>query len=129
MEAPRRSGSAEVQSNGAFSVETRLVDPVWIVHVRGEVDLTTTPELADALRMAWHDGNGTVLLDLCESGFVDSSGLHALLNAHRRLARSNRRLVVACRDGPILAVMQTTRLSQMFEIHPSIEAALAAEPA
>lgn len=125
---PRRRGvhhtsDATVKREGGC-----LLDPVRIVQVRGIVGMASTPALTDALRTAWHDGERTVVLDLCESTFLDSSALHALLNAHRRLIDADRRLVIACPAGPVRTAMEATHLSEVLDIRPTLEAALAAEP-
>ena len=105
----------------------RLLDPVGIIQVRGDVDIASTPRLVDALRTAWHEGGETVVLDLSESTFLDSSALNALLNAHRRLIEAGRRLVIACPSGPIRTVMEVMHLNEVLDIRPTLEAALAAE--
>jgi anti-anti-sigma factor len=53
-----------------------------VVVPRGELDMATTPELERAVLPAL--GNGRwVVLDLRSLEFIDSSGLRALLSAHR----------------------------------------------
>jgi anti-anti-sigma factor len=88
--------------NRPFALEHRLLDPVWIIRVRGEVDMTSAPELTDALWAASHDGTGTVVVDLCETTLHHVSGLHLLLSAHRRLSKAGRRLVIACPEDHTL---------------------------
>jgi anti-sigma B factor antagonist len=112
-----------------FWVQGRRHDPVWVIPVRGEIDGATTPALEDALRTARQEGEGTVVLDLCEAGWLDPVGLHVVAAAQRRLTRAKRRLVIACPEGAMLSVLEVTGLSELVEVHPSLEAALAAEPA
>jgi stage II sporulation protein AA (anti-sigma F factor antagonist) len=45
------------------------------------------------------------VIDLSEVSFIDSSGLGALLDAHNRLRRDNRRLVVVAPSGTAAAVL------------------------
>jgi anti-anti-sigma factor len=50
------------------------------VQVRGDLDLSTSPELGDALLRELTDGKA-VVLDLSEVTFIDSTGLNALFRA------------------------------------------------
>ena len=65
----------------------------------GELDIATVPQLNDALSQA-ASGSATVILDLSQVTFMDSTGLHAILCAHARLGETNSRLVVipGCRQ-------------------------------
>lgn len=63
------------------------------VTVSGELDMASAPELDDVLAEAAR-GSVTVILDLSELTFMDSSGLHAILTARARFAEANCRLVL-----------------------------------
>jgi anti-anti-sigma factor len=56
-----------------------------VVAIRGELDLATSPDLEEAVlgRLA---GGQSVVLDLRELQFMDSSGLRVLIAAHTRAA-------------------------------------------
>ena len=72
------------------------MDVGW-VHVAGELDIATTPELERALRESYPRGR-LVVLDLRELEFIDSSGVHAIVNASLCARQTGRRLVVL--SGP-----------------------------
>jgi anti-anti-sigma factor len=63
------------------------------VHVRGELDGATTPRLARALREAQLQAR-LVVLDLRELAFIDSSGVHLIVDASIEARRVGCRLVV-----------------------------------
>lgn len=63
------------------------------VHVTGELDLTTAPLLRRALRDA-HVYAHVVVLDLRELTFMDSSGVHAILDAAASVRRGDGRLIL-----------------------------------
>jgi anti-anti-sigma factor len=63
------------------------------VHLAGELDLATAPDLDLALREAQAQA-GLVVLDLRELAFMDSCGVHAILHASIRARQAGRRLVV-----------------------------------
>ena len=50
------------------------------LHVRGELDLASSQDLMQALREACEEGARSVVLDLHDVGYMDSSGIYALLS-------------------------------------------------
>jgi RND superfamily putative drug exporter len=70
--------------------------------LRGELTLETAPHLRDALETHERDAR-TVVLDLRDVAFVDSSGLGELLGAHQRGQRHGRRVLLARRPGSQVA--------------------------
>lgn len=69
-----------------FQIENG-VDPDGFVRVRvlGELDVAVADELTRVLDKLRHD-DAKVRLDLSELGFIDSSGLRALITARRHAA-------------------------------------------
>ena len=63
------------------------------VHVVGELDLSTAPQLDEELREAQLDEH-LVVLDLRELAFMDCAGLHVIVDAAERARRARRRLIV-----------------------------------
>ena len=71
---------------------TRDLDAAW-VHVAGELDIATTPQLEQALRQPKLQAR-LVVLDLRELAFLDTTGVHAIVNATLRAREAGRRLVL-----------------------------------
>ena len=65
----------------------------------GEIDLETAPLLREVLLPVLEREIGPVVLDLSEVAFMDSTGVHLLVEALRRLELQNRRLAIVCREG------------------------------
>ena len=63
------------------------------VHVAGELDIATTSQLDRTLREAELQTR-LVVLDLREVGFMDSAGVHAIVDASVRAREVGRRLVL-----------------------------------
>jgi anti-anti-sigma factor len=61
------------------------------VQVLGELDIDTTPHLERTLR---EPKSQLVVLDLRELAFMDSSGVHTIVNASARARQLGRRLVL-----------------------------------
>jgi len=62
-------------------ITVEQVEEARLVRVAGEVDISTVAELRRQVRNACRD-ESTVLLDLSDVGFMDSSGLEVLLEAN-----------------------------------------------
>jgi anti-anti-sigma factor len=67
-------------------------DAAWI-HLRGELDLATAPDLELRLREARAEA-AMVVLDLRDLEFMDSCGVRTILDASIRARQVGRRLVV-----------------------------------
>jgi anti-anti-sigma factor len=65
-----------------------------IVAVEGEIDLATAAELRDIVRQAFGRRPETLVIDLTRVSFIDSSGLHALIDADHRSTAAGIRLVI-----------------------------------
>jgi anti-sigma B factor antagonist len=102
----------------------RLVADAAIVEVVGQIDRSTAPALRDELRRAASSGNGTVIVDLLQTGLIDSTGLSILLNAQRRLTREGRTLRVVCPEGPVRRMLAVTRLMETLGVCETLDAAL-----
>ena len=63
------------------------------VHLAGELDVDTTPQLEKALS-APDTQAPLIVLDMRDLAFMDSSGVHAIVNAGTRVRRLGRRLVI-----------------------------------
>ena len=62
-----------------------------MVVAKREIDFLTAPALVAELDRAINEGDGKVVVDLCDVTFMDSSGAHALLEASKRLGGSGLR--------------------------------------
>lgn len=81
------------------SIAAHIVGHRTVLDVAGEVDLQTTPALTAAIDEALAAGAAELWIDLTATQFMDSSGLHVLVAAHRRTEELNRRLAVICPPG------------------------------
>jgi anti-sigma B factor antagonist len=76
----------------------------------------TVTKLAARLESALRSREGEVIVDLSQTTFLDSVGLHVLLNAARRLTRRSRRLRVLCGPGPVRRVIELARLGETLNV-------------
>jgi len=107
-----------------FALTTRRRgDGSTLVTVAGELDLHRVPALAEALQAA----DGSVLLDLQEVTFLDSSTLALLVQEHRKLQAAGRNLTVLVGDGTPGTVFALTCIDRILTIRSAGPAAPVAD--
>jgi anti-sigma B factor antagonist len=107
-----------------LSVSTRG-DGIPVVGVSGEVDVYAAPELRERLTEVLADGR-SVVVDLTEVGFLDSTGLGALVSARASATERGGSLPLVCTHERILKLFTITGLDGVFEIHGTVDEAVAA---
>ena len=114
-----------------FETSSAEVDGVRVVAVRGELDLSTAPGLQETLDSALEDPRASILIDLSECEFIDSTGIALIVRAWQRLegdgsSGSGVRLAV-CADGDqVRRVLEVSGLDQSIPLRPTREDGLAA---
>jgi anti-anti-sigma factor len=94
-----------------------------VLAVRGELDAASTPDLQGPLGEALASSD-PVVLDLMGCDFVDSTGLHAIIDARAGVLAQDRRFAVCCLPrGPVARVVDVA-LPGVLELYPDREAAL-----
>jgi anti-sigma B factor antagonist len=89
-------------------------DAAW-VRVAGELDLATTPQLVRTLRACQLRAR-LVALDLRGLEFMDSSGVHAIVNASVRARRLGGRLILLRASRDVDRMFRLTGSSDQVEI-------------
>ena len=85
-----------------WSIDVVTEGGATCLRLRGELDAATAVELGEHVAAAT---SPEVQVDLGGVTFLDSSGLAALLEAHRRLAAEHRRLVLLDRSPVVQRVL------------------------
>lgn len=109
-----------------LAVERTSLDGVDYLMVEGEIDVATAPRLMAALNDAVTQAVRSVVIDLSSVGFMDSTGLALLINAHRRLTRQRKGFAVVCPQGPLWRVFELTDMLDTLRVCPDRESATAA---
>ncbi|MGB3246633.1 MAG: STAS domain-containing protein [Sulfitobacter sp.] len=92
------------------------------------IDAAVALTFKDTMRNQTMDGPATVVLNLQNVDFIDSSGLGAIVATMKHLAPA-RRLVLAGLTPAVEKVFRLTRMDSVFSVFTSLEDALAAERA
>lgn len=94
-------------------IVTRQRGATSTIALQGEWDLAQRQRTSEALHVALRPRPECLVLDLGELEFIDSSGISVLIDAHRRCAASDTRLVII--PGP-RAVQRVFELSGLNKI-------------
>jgi anti-sigma B factor antagonist len=107
-----------------FEIAEYSDDSTPVLSVRGEIDVSTAPELRDRLLGVAQDGYSTVVVDLSEVTFLDSTALGVLVSGLKRFrsAGGDLRLVVTGRN--VTKVLEITGLVEVFPIFDSVSEAV-----
>ncbi|HEU4707009.1 MAG TPA: STAS domain-containing protein [Solirubrobacterales bacterium] len=97
------------------------------ISVRGELDLSTAPELEGALDQALESGEGSVLIDLSECEFIDSTGIALIVRAWQRLhgGDNGRALVICSQNNQVRRVLEISGLELSIPVHTTRDEAIA----
>jgi anti-sigma B factor antagonist len=108
-----------------LDVTVRKVDGTAVVAVAGEIDVYTSPLLQERLVEALKDGSSSIVLDLSAVTFLDSTGLGVLITGLKRCRSADGDLVLVTAQPNVLKVLEITGLNDVFQVHDSVDDALA----
>jgi anti-sigma B factor antagonist len=106
-----------------FPVE--VVRGVPVVAAPEEIDITNAEALRSALLTAAADGYRTLVVDMTRTRFCDSSGLHALIAAHKRAGAEGREVLLVIPGTAVLRVFALTGMDTVIPNFTSLPEALA----
>jgi anti-sigma B factor antagonist len=92
-----------------------------VVDAHGEVDLSTAPALRSRIEQLIAGGARRLVVDLQDVGFLDSSGLSALLASLEVAREVACELVIVCHEERVLKVFTVTGLDEVFDIRGSLD--------
>lgn len=104
-----------------------LEDGIRTFTVRGELDMNTAPELEQKLDAALSQSDASVVLDLCECEFIDSTGIALIVRAWQRLdgGDGQGRLVLCSHNHQVRRLLKITGVDSSIAIHDGRAEALA----
>jgi anti-anti-sigma factor len=106
--------SPDVPVPGGLAVQSSTQDDLTVLTLSGELDLASTPILERELAAVESAGAKRILIDLAGVGFMDSTGLQALLRARER-ATTQDGVELSLRRGP-------HQVQRVFELTKTIDA-------
>ena len=110
-----------------FDITTeQLGEGSYVISLSGEVDLYTAPEFKQQLLEVISQGAASVVVDLTNTTFIDSTTLGVLVGGVKRLRPNGGQLSLVCSDRNITKIFEITGLDRVFTIHATRDEAVEA---
>lgn len=93
-----------------------------ILSLRGPLTIQTTFDFQNAVRT---ETSPILIIDLTEVSYVDSAGLGALVGALVTGQKANRQVAFVGANSRVKALMDMTKVSQLFRLYATVEDAQA----
>lgn len=96
--------------------QPEVVGKTMTIAVGGELDMCAAPAIRDALAGALDADVRTVMLDMADATFVDSTTIGTLMGASKQLRESGRRFVLHCTNRNILRTFEIAGLERAIPV-------------
>ena len=113
------------QDTLSIDVTTATDGTVQLFALGGSLDLASSPSLRAALMEAADRDKHEIVVDLTHLEFLDSTGLGALIGAHKRASEHDGSVRLVAHEGQILRLLRITGLLDVFAVYPTVDAAIA----
>ncbi len=120
--SPEPLGYEDVADGIAPVVSRERRDGVEILTLSGELDLHTVEDIAPALEDVLAGRTGSIVIDLAEVTFADSSALNLLLRTHARAALH----LAGPLHSSVQRLFEVTGVTGVFNLHDTKDEAIAA---
>ena len=97
-----------------FHADVKREDARAVLQLTGELDVSSSTVLEEELGRL--EDVPTIVLDLSQLEFVDSTGLGVLVKTHQRLREQDRRLAVIQGGGQVRRLLELTGLDQQLTL-------------
>ena len=108
----------------AFS-QTKDASGVAVVQVDGQLIVGNRLELKDLVQAALEKGERRLLIDFSRTGYIDSSGLGALVSISKKIREAGGELRLSGLNEDLRSLFELTKLDTLFAIAETPKQALA----
>jgi anti-sigma B factor antagonist len=104
---------------------TKDASGVAVVQVEGQLVVGNRQELKDLVQAALDRGDQRLLIDFSRTGYIDSSGLGALVSISKRIREAGGELRLSGLNEDLRSLFELTKLDTLFAIAETPKQALA----
>jgi len=104
--------------------QTKGPNGVVVVQVEGQLIVGNRHELKDLVQAALERGERRLLIDFSSTGYIDSSGLGALVSISKRVREKGGELRLSGLNDDLRSLFELTKLDTLFAITETPEQAL-----
>ena len=105
--------------------QTKGPNGVVVVQVEGQLIVGNRHELKDLVQAALERGERRLLVDFSRTGYIDSSGLGALVSISKRIRETGGELRLSGLNDDLRSLFELTKLDTLFTIAETPQQALA----
>ena len=105
--------------------QSRDPSGVTVLQVEGQLIVGNRQELKDLVGAALDHGDRRILIDFSQTGYIDSSGLGALVSISKRVRESGGELRLSGLNEDLRSLFELTKLDTLFAIAETPQQALA----
>ena len=104
--------------------QTKDQSGVAVLQVEGQLVVGNRQELKDLVQAALDRGERRLLIDFSRTGYIDSSGLGALVSISKRIREAGGELRLSGLNDDLRSLFELTKLDTLFAITETPEQAL-----
>jgi anti-sigma B factor antagonist len=105
--------------------DTKSASGVMVVRVEGQLVVGNRTELKEHLQRLLEQGERRFLIDFSQTGYIDSSGLGALVALARKVREEGGDLRLSGLNEDLRSLFELTKLDTLFNISDTPDQALA----
>jgi anti-sigma B factor antagonist len=94
-----------------FSVEIDKKNSLPIIRVKGEIDVYTCTQLNTTIQTVIQEGATTLILNLENIQYIDSTGLGTIAHAAREVQQSEGKILVVCPKPQVRKIFEISGLT------------------
>jgi anti-sigma B factor antagonist len=91
-----------------------------------ELDIESQAHFVEIINTIFDEGNTNVMIDMSNINYIDSSGLWALFEGHKKAIQRGKKLALVNPDKDVKRVLDITKMSSKMDIFDTEEDALKA---
>jgi anti-sigma B factor antagonist len=104
--------------------QTKDASGVAVVQVDGQLIVGNRQELKDLVQAALDKGERRLLIDFSRTGYIDSSGLGALVSISKKIREAGGELRLSGLNEDLRSLFELTKLDTLFAIAETPQQAL-----
>ena len=104
--------------------QTKDQSGVAVLQVEGQLIVGNRQELKDLVQAALDRGERRLLIDFSRTGYIDSSGLGALVSISKRIREAGGELRLSGLNEDLRSLFELTKLDTLFSIADTSQQAL-----
>src|SRR5438445_11566904 len=97
-----------------------------VLPLKSEINLHVSPAVTESPKAMTEKKPERIVIDLSRATYIDSSGLAALILAMQKVEAYGGKFFLTGLRETMRSIFESSRLDQIFQIFPDVDAALAA---